>query len=288
MVRKAIVAGQFYESDFNELQEQIKQSFLHEKGPGALPIKKREKNILGIIGPHAGYFFSGAGAAWSFKEIAESKFPDTYIMIGLSHSSFRSCVSLQDWETPFGVVKVDKAFGERLVRNSRLKEDEFAHSQEHSIEVQLPFLQYVNKDYLDKLRIAPIIASPDLKYTNLAESIKKIIQDLKRKVCIIASSDFTHYGINYGYMPFTEDIKKNLYNLDNKAIEFIKKLDAYHFLEYTERTGATICGKYPIAVTIDLCKMLGAKKARLLQYYTSGDIINDYSSAVGYASIVFE
>ena len=288
MIRNPIVAGQFYEADFNTLEQQIKQSFLHEKGPGALPTKKRYKNIMGIISPHAGYFFSGAGAAWVFKEIAESKFADVYIMIGLSHAGFRSCISLRQWETPFGIMNVDKAFAERLIRNSRLKEDEFAHSQEHSIEVQLPFLQFVNKDYLEKIKIVPIIVSPDLKYEEIADSIKKTIDELKRNVCIITSSDFTHYGINYGYMPFTTDVKKNLYELDKKAIDSIKRLDAHDFIGYTEQTGATICGKYPIAVMISLTKLLNAKKVRLLHYYTSGDISGDYNNAVGYASIVFE
>lgn len=288
MVRKPIVAGQFYEADFNELESQIKESFLHEKGPGELPVTKRDKHILGIISPHAGYFFSGAGAAWSFKEVAESKFPDVYIMIGLSHSGFRSCVSLEDWETPFGIIKVDKIFGAQLVKNSGLPENESAHRHEHSIEVQLPFLQFVNKDYLTKLRIVPIIASPDKDYKEIAQDIKKTIDDLNNKVCVITSSDFTHYGINYGYMPFTSNVKENMYDLDKKAIDWIKKLDAHHFLDYTEETGATICGKYPIAVALELCKLLKAKNARLLQYYTSGDIIRDYSSAVGYASIVFE
>jgi len=288
MIRKPIVSGQFYEASFKGLEEQIKQCFFHEQGPGDLPVKKRVKNILGIISPHAGYTFSGAGAAWGFKEIAESKFADVYIMLGLSHSGFRSCISLQDWETPFGLVKVDTSFGERLVRNSRLKEEEFAHAHEHSIEVQLPFLQFVNKDYLEKLRILPIIVSPDLKYQEIAEGLKKTIDEMKKSICIITSSDFTHYGVNYGYLPFTDNMKENMYKLDKDAIGYIKKMDAFHFLEFTERTGATICGKYPIAVMLELCKLLNVKNVKLLHYYTSGDIINDYSSAVGYASIVFE
>jgi len=288
MVRKPIVAGQFYDSDPAILEKQIADSFLHEKGPGKLPDKKRNNRIIGVISPHAGYFFSGPGAAWSYKAVAESGFPEVYILLGLSHSGFESCISLEDWKTPFGIIKVDKEFGERLIKNSNLQEDEIAHNHEHSIEVQLPFLQFVNKEYLTALKIAPIIVSPDIKYTEIAQSIKKTIDELKRKVCIIVSSDFTHYGMNYGYMPFTSDAKKNMYSLDKKAIEFTKNLDAYHFLEYTEETGATICGKYPIAVALELCKLLNTSKVKLLQYYTSGDIVNDYSNAVGYASIVFE
>ncbi len=285
MARKPSVAGIFYSSDFDELSNQINDCFHSRLGPGALPIKKRTKEILAIISPHAGYQFSGPCAAWAYKEIAESKLADIYILIGLSHSGFPSCVSLEDWETPFGMVKVDKEFNQLLMKNSGLVQNEEAHAQEHSIEVQLPFLQFVNKDYLRQMRIAPIIVSEDRNYKKIAESIAKTIIETKKRAIIIASSDFTHYGINYGFFPFHSDIKENMYNLDKGAIEKIKSLDADGFLDYITETGATICGRVPIATTIAVSKILGANKSRLLNYYTSGDIINDYSSAVGYAAI---
>src|SRR3989338_11653632 len=124
MPRKPIVAGMFYASDFDELSNQINDSFHSKFGPGALPITKRTKEIFGIIAPHAGYQFSGPGAAWAYKEIAESKLTDVYIMLGLSHSGYSSCVSLEDWETPLGIVKVDREFGKALMANSGLKQDE--------------------------------------------------------------------------------------------------------------------------------------------------------------------
>jgi hypothetical protein len=134
----------------------------------------------------------------------------------------------------------------------------------------------------------PIIVAPDMPYDELANNIVKTVKEENKKVCIIASTDYTHYRINYGYFPFQTKVKDNLYALDNDAIKHIKDLDAYRFLNYTEQTGATICGKFPIAVMLETCKLLGGKNAKLLKYYTSGDIIQDYSSAVGYASIVVE
>lgn len=285
-MREPVVAGMFYEDDFGELDKQINDCFTHKLGPGDLPISKRDKNILGIIAPHAGYIYSGACAAWSYKEIAESKIPDLFIVIGLSHSGFGSCISLQGWSTPFGVVKNFKKFSKALADDSKLKVNEEAHANEHSLEVQLPFLQFVNKDYLEKIKICPIIASPDLQFTEIAEAIKKKIDEFGKKVCVIASSDFTHYGINYGYMPFSRDVKENMYKLDKGAINFIEKLNPKGFLSYISETRATICGSYPIATMLELCKLLGATNASLLQYYTSGDIMNDYSSAVGYGAIV--
>jgi AmmeMemoRadiSam system protein B len=192
---------------------------------------------------------------------------------------------MEDWETPLGIVKNDVEF--QKVASKFLPGDERPHNREHSIEVQIPFLQYIMAGKADdNFKIAPIIASPDIDYKEIADAIFNTIKKAKRNVMIIASSDFTHYGFNYGYLPFTRNAKENMQKLDMGAIEKIEKLDAIGFLEYTDKTGATICGKYPIAVLIELCKKLGAKKASLLKYYTSGDVTGDYSSAVGYASIM--
>ena len=281
-MRRAIVAGQFYAAGFQQLEEQIKNSFTDKLGPGALPIKKREKEIKGIIAPHAGYMFSGPCAAWAYKEITESKFPDLFILLGLDHGGFGlTCVTAQDFETPLGVVKTDKDFCKKLI-DAGFDENDEAHAREHSIEVQIPFLQFASKGYLDKLRIVPIIIA-DSSYEKWARMIKDVLEKTKKQAIVIASSDFTHFGINYGYFPFKENIKENLYKLDKGAIEHIKNCDAYRFLDYCNETGATICGKFPIAVLLEIFKK---QKADLLRYYTSGDVVDDYSGAVGYAAIV--
>lgn len=279
-VRGAAFAGQFYPAERGELKKQIKECFLSEFGPGSMPKPESKKKILGVISPHAGYQFSGPGAAWVYREIGESEMPDTYVILGTSHMGFSSCVSVQDWKTPLGTIKNDSEFGKKLAK-SGLAVDEEAHSSEHSIEVQIPFLQFIQP----KARIAPVMASHDLGYEAIAEAIKKAASELKRKIIIIASSDFTHYGAAYGYVPFSENIKKSMYELDNGAIEQIKSLDAAKFMEYVDEKRATICGQMPIAV---LLKTINAKKARLLKYYTSGDVVGDYANAVGYASIIFE
>lgn len=285
MIRKPVVAGMFYESDKELLKKQIEGCFYSRFGPGDLPKDKPDKQILGIISPHAGYIYSGMCAAHGYKELAECRKPDVFILLGLSHQGYGSCVSLEDWETPLGIAKNDKEFGKELMTNTGLKQDENAHSQEHSIEVQIPFLQYIFKE---NLKILPIIISKDRNYEQLAKQIVRTIKDSKKEVCIIASSDFTHYGINYGYVPFRDNVKRNIYDLDNNAIKQIKSMDAYKFLNYADETGATICGKYPVALLIELCRLMNKGKVKLLKYYTSADIINDYSSAVGYASIIIE
>lgn len=288
MVRKPIISGQFYEDSKEMLKEQIKESFMHEKGPGMPAKRDSKKKILGIVSSHAGYSVCGSAMAHSFKQIAESGFPDLYIIFGISHSGFSSCVSLEDWETPLGIVKTDDDFGRKLMKNSGLNNDEIAHSNEHSIEVQLPFLQFVSKDKIDKLRFLAIIVSEDIDIKELAKGIKKTLDETGKQAVFIASSDFTHYGYYYRYVPFVKNVKENIYALDKEAISFIIKRDAEKFLMFCRQKQATICGMNAIAALIEICNKLGAKKAELLQYFTSGDITNDYSTAVGYGSIVIK
>ena len=271
-MRQSIVDGQFYESDKEELKKQIENCF--KKGPG-LPSSKKN-NIIGVIAPHAGYSFSGICQAFSYKEIAESNKPDVFILFGLSHSGFNSCISIEDWKTPLGTLKVDQ----ELAKKIDLPIDEVAHQNEHSIEVQLPFLQYL----YDNVKILPIIINADI---NIKEFAQKLIKALDKKTAIIiASSDFTHYGSNYNFTPFENNIKNNISKLDNDAIEAIKELDSEKFLEKASKT--TICGQYPITALIEVSKLLKAQKILLLKYYLSGDLTENYSNSVSYASILIK
>lgn len=288
MERKAVFAGQFYPKTFGELDNSIRKSFLSKLGPGEFPVKARNRNISGIIVPHAGYQFSGACAAWAYKELGESKLADVYIVIGTNHSGigsdFSTCL-FEDWETPFGNIDINSSFGKALVSKCPLLKNELEpEMNEHSVEVQLPFLQYVNKSVLRDISFVPILVkSHDYKdICKLADAIA----DTDKKICVIGSSDFTHYGRDYGFVPFAFSKKENLYALDGKALELIKKMDTKGFLEYSKKT--TICGSGAIALTMEVCKNFGIKKGNLLCYYTSGDILNDYTNAVGYASFAFE
>jgi len=291
MARKPITVGMFYEELFELLDKQIAECFTHEKGPGALPSKRTDKEITGIIVPHAGYQFSGPCQAWAYKKIAESRFPDIFVILGANHQGFgKAATLLDDFETPLGIVKTDIDFAKKLIKNSNFNivENKELHAKEHSIEVQLPFLQFANKDNLNNIRIVPIIIGPEADYKKVAETIANTAKQENKKIIIIASSDFTHYGFSYGYVPFQTKVKENLYKLDREAIKYIEKLDTESFLNYLQETEATICGANAIAAAIETAKQMKAKEAKLLQYYTSGDIVGDYRNAVGYASILFK
>ncbi|MBR9691162.1 AmmeMemoRadiSam system protein B [Candidatus Woesearchaeota archaeon] len=291
MTRKPIAAGMFYPDNFEELDKQIHKCFTeNEKGPGALPIERRDKKIIGVIAPHAGYQFSGAGQAWCYKEIGEAEFADVYVIMGTTHVGFPEAATvIDDFETPLGTVNVDEKFAKSLIEKGVVVEDKMAHQNEHSIEVQLPFLQFVNKENLDKIKIVPIVVGKDANYEKLGRAIASVAKELGRKVMLICSSDFTHYGVHYGYVPFRGmNIKDKLKEFDMAAIKWIKELDSWSFINYVEETGATICGCYAIAAFIEACKSMGAKKVRVEQYYSSGDVTEDWTNAVGYASIVVE
>lgn len=278
MLRKPLVAGYFYEEDFASLDRQIKECFLSGFGPGTLPIKRKEtKKVFGAIVPHAGYQFSGPCAAWVYKEIAETKFPDVFVIIGPNHTG-NGINSTYDanWETPFGLIKAGRLEG--------IENDPVSHQKEHSIEVQLPFLQFANRDRLKDLKIIPIsIGDYDYPYCKkIGESIAMLDED----ICVIASSDFTHHGHMYNYVPFSKKIKDNIKKTDLTSIELIKNLKTKEFLKFSE--DKTICGVGPIAILMETMKNKGVKKGRLLDYYMSGEILDDYTNSVSYASLIFD
>ncbi|UZE94142.1 MAG: AmmeMemoRadiSam system protein B [Candidatus Pacearchaeota archaeon] len=295
-MRKPIVAGQFYSADKTNLDKEIESSFRHRLGPGMPKVPLKEKRIFGIIVPHAGYVYSGSCASHAYKELAElnkKSFPDTFILLGPNHSGYGKAffsLTFEDFETPLGIIKNHTELGTKIMEQTShlgLQEDKQAHNYEHSLEVQLPFLQFVSKIAKKEIKIIPIIISTQ-EYSKLVAVGRKIGEICKEKnVCVIASSDFTHYGQNYGFIPFpASEAKTRLKDLDRKSINHILKLESKAF--YEEATKTTICGTGAIVVAIEACKKMGSKKASLLKYYTSGDIAKNYSNAVGYASFIFD
>jgi AmmeMemoRadiSam system protein B len=278
-IREPAVAGQFYAASRDGLIKQIEESFKSEFGPGALPKKSENKRVIGAIVPHAGYVYSGPCASHAYSCIASAKKPDVFVILGTNHHmTGGNATMLGSWKTPLGIARIDECFAKAL----DIDINPNAHRFEHSIEVQLPFLQYVMGN---SFSFVPISVSD---VDDLHKHIVTAIGKTEKGVTVIASSDMTHYGFNFAYLPFVDNAKANMYKLDKGAIDRIASLDDSGFLKYIGKTGATICGAMPITVLIRVCKALGTQSAKLLKYYTSGDIIGDYSSAVGYASMVIQ
>ena len=276
-IRKPAVAGSFYASDSKSLNMQIENCFLHKIGPGKIPRinPKRENNIIGLVSPHAGYMYSGPVAANGFYEIALDGKPDTIIVLGPNHHGFGEVVSIMaegSWKTPLGELEIDKDIAENILKNSKIiKNDKKSHQYEHSIEVQLPFIQYLfGKD----IKFVPICMTRQDINTDIeiAQSICSSIFD--KNILIIASSDFTHY-----------ETQEYAENADTQAINAILEFNPKKLYDMIYHQNLTMCGPGPVTVMLIACETLGAKKAELLKYATSGDVSGMYDQVVGYASI---
>ncbi|MGC8664416.1 MAG: MEMO1 family protein [Nitrososphaeria archaeon] len=277
-VRKPAVAGYFYPSDKDKLISLIEETFKSDKiGPGKLPPLKEQKEAIGYLVPHAGYEYSGYVAAHAYLEISALPEGSTFIILGPNHYGIGSPIALPQseiWETPLGQVKVDTSLrNEILSERSIIDMDDAAHWREHSIEVQIPYLQYIKKDF----KILPIsMTLMEKEYAvEVAEIIYKKIKD-KKNYYIIASSDLTHYE------PADSVNKK-----DEIAINAIIKKDLDEFYRVLRRYDITMCGYGPASVLIHLSNLMGYNSVKLLKHANSGDVTGDYSAVVGYASVGF-
>ena len=274
MIRKPVVAGQFYPGTKKELEEMIDSCIQHKFGPGN-QIQNDEK-IYGIISPHAGYIYSGPTACHSYKAIS-SKNPELVIILGPNHFGVGKDVATMvdaQWETPLGLVEIDSEAAREIANNSKYIEiDEFSHSRDHSLEVQIPMLQSI---FSEKFKILPIILRD--QSLEMAKDVGNAVAQIakSRNTMIVASSDFTHYEEN-----------SFAHSQDKALIEPILEIDVEKFYSVLMEKRVTACGYGAIASVMIACKNLGAVKGELLSYTTSGDVMGDTSSVVGYGAIKF-
>jgi len=230
------------------------------------------------MAPHAGYLYSGPIAAHSYYKIVEDGFPETFVILCPNHTGLGSGISTMlegEWETPLGNVQIDTQFAKELIKDSGIIDsDPSSHVQEHSCEVQLPFLQYFSKDF----KIVPIsmwIQDLETSY-EIGKSIKNTAKTLKKDIVVIASSDLTHYK------------PQNIANKnDMQVLDAVSSMDERLMIKRVMDLNVTMCGYGPVATTIIASKELGAENAEMLKYATSGDLTGDLSAVVGYASAVF-
>lgn len=289
MVRPAVVAGQFYSGTREGLIREIEACFASRLGPGpcirAVDRGRPEptgSRIVGLVCPHAGYVYSGAAAAWAYGALAANAIPEVAIILGPNHYGLGAAAALspdEEWATPLGTVKVDTETAQAILKLSEYcQRDVLAHAREHSIEVQLPFIQYIAGD---AVRIVPISISHLSEDDALAlvEDLGKAISEAVhgKDAVVVASSDFTHY-----------ESKSSAATKDALAIERILALDARGLIDTVYSRNITMCGVIGTAVMIESCVRLGAKSARKLTYYTSGDVTGDIDQVVGYAALSVE
>jgi AmmeMemoRadiSam system protein B len=288
IVRNPVVAGQFYPGSAKNLRQQIQECFLETRGYGKRPvIQKTQGSLKGVVVPHAGFIYSGAIASHAYGRIAEQGFAETFVILGPNHTGMGSGVSVMTngaWKTPFGTVRIDEDLAESLAVEI-IDQDTTAHTYEHSIEVQLPFLQYLAEEQ-DFMFVPLCMMMQDYETVfDVGQILGKAIQRSKKRIILVASSDFSHVGFNYRSAP-PQGMRVDEYasKQDNLAIQKILALNPQQLIETVEQHGITMCGSGPVGAMLLAAKHLGATSAELLKYGTSYEVHPD-SSCVGYGAI---
>jgi AmmeMemoRadiSam system protein B len=278
-VRPPAFAGSWYAGTPESLRKQIEQLFTHRLGPGSLPkvVKDGPRNIVGLVSPHAGYMYSGPVAAHGYYQLAKDGKPDVVVVFSPNHTGRGSALAVMResvWRTPLGDVEIATETADKILLESQIIDvDEGAHAYEHSIELQLPFLQYL---YGSDFKFVPItFMMQDLESSReVGKATAKALAG--KNGLVIASTDMSHYE--------PQEIAEKK---DRMALEAAVKMDEEQYYSIIESQAVSSCGYGPTIAAITASRELGAENAELLCYRTSGDITGDYSQVVGYASIAF-
>jgi len=272
-VRRPWVAGAFYPAEPDRLRQAIEESFTHKLGPGK-PVgsASAERRIVSVVCPHAGYMYSGHVAAHSYHDLAAEAKPRSAVIIGPNHTGIGSAVAMMNrgaWETPLGRVEIDGELADAISGASDI--DDSAHRREHSIEVQLPFLQYI---YGLDLKLVPICMG--FQDIETSAEVGRAVGEAVREIdaVLVASTDLTH-----------QESQASANRKDRMVIDSILKLDESLLQKNVLAHRISTCGYGPVSAVLVASKALGAGKAELLSYHTSGDVTGDYSAVVGYAAL---
>jgi AmmeMemoRadiSam system protein B len=288
--RKPIVAGQFYPAQNDSCVDEINQYLNERTSSQTLP----ERIAAGIV-PHAGWFFSGSLAALVFSAIKlQNNKVHTFVIFGAAHSFFGQRAAVYDrgcWQTPVGEIFIDEQLAEAVIASGTAVSGPDAHRGEHSIEVQVPFIQYL----FAGAKLVPILATPGIQAVALGEALGEIIsKDTERIIVCIGSTDLTHYGPRYGFTPM---------GVGNNAIEWASQVNDRQFIDLalnlepqamltSAAENGNACGAGAAAAAVAAAKKLGRKKGVLLAQTNSRDVMlekmnTSSAESVGYAAIVF-
>lgn len=284
-VRPVANTGYWYAKDPHTLRQELEACFLSPAGPGRLPIHAHHTFIQGIWAPHASLVISGACASWAYLELAESDLADLFILIGPNHVDHDPPIQVltKDCETPLGTLPVDRSFVTALSEYGELEAeyDTIAHFQDHSLEMQYIFLQYLRQSVGKELSIVPLLVCPrlspnDVETTtmlidSLAQALRESSQRTGRRLSIIVSGDLTHYGSYYNFSPFGEKIDasviKQIRSFDNNRLQSVIQFQPQAFLDQTQDTN--YCARWPVYT---LLKTVTPGKVRIPAYGISNPV----------------
>jgi AmmeMemoRadiSam system protein B len=292
----------FYPPGEDELKDSLQACFLDNHGLGKIPKlnSERKGNVVAGVAPHAGFIYSGPIASHIYGFLADDGFPETFILIGPKHGYMRldgaAIMSKGAWVTPLGKCPIDNHLGSAILKNGQsisppcIIESSEAHMGEHSLEVQLPFLQFLSGS--KPVQILPLlISTPNFSACkHVGEAIAEAIKQTNCDATIIASTDFTHYGAHfYNYAPVgsgpIEKVTEWVHDTDADLIRKIENMDGKALLNTVVEKHRTMCGASGVATMLVAAKFLGAKQGKLLKYATSYDVRGSSDAIVGYGAI---
>jgi AmmeMemoRadiSam system protein B/AmmeMemoRadiSam system protein A len=275
-VLKSGLAGTWYTGSKEHLCREI-DAFLEEVDPQPVP------DVMALLLPHAGYRYSGKVAAHGIKQVEGQSF-SRVVVLGPSHRvAMRDVVSIPDIshiETPLGLIEIDRDLAAELRKDASFQSYARAHADEHSVQIELPLLQRA----LGVFKLVPMVCG-ELSETAARHIGATLLAHIDAETLVVISSDFTHYGHAFGYVPFKDEIQQNLDHLDMGAFRFVEQKDLPGFLNYIQETGATICGRSPIAVLLGM--LPDDVQVHLLNYDTSGRMTGDWAQCVSYVAAAF-
>lgn len=267
MIRRAAVAGTFYAGTRDRLRLQIED--LSPRGATRRP-------AIGAVVPHAGYIYSGRVAAAVYARV---EFPEAFVILGPNHTGLGAGAAIMtdgQWETPLGPVPIDRDLGKAILAHSAvLEEDHLGHLREHSIEVQLPFLQVLQQPF----GFVPIclFSHEFAACHDVGQAVARAVRESGKRVLLVASTDMSHY------VSRDEAAAK-----DRKAIDAILGLDPEGLHRVVRREGISMCGFHPTTAMLVAAKALGATRAELVMYTDSGEVTRDLDQVVAYAGMLVQ
>ncbi len=290
IIREPVVAGQFYPANPDQCRAEVLQ-YLSEGSAD----HTTDSRLLGGIVPHAGWVFSGAVAARVFNALAASGTPDVIVLVGSVHrirGREAALFGAGRWETPLGPLEVDSRLAERILGHTNLiVDDPYAHEQEHSIEVQMPFVKHL----FPEAKVVPIMVPQVPTAYEVGEAIGRTLTAYKYNALIVGTTDLTHYGPRYGFIPHGFGAKGSVWAKDENDRRFIDLVCSMRAKEVVSEAieHKNACGGGATAATVAAVAALGATKGMLLEHTTSTEVAggrmpDDQADSVGYAAIVFE
>jgi AmmeMemoRadiSam system protein B len=288
-IRKPVVAGQFYPDERETCLEEIRACL-----PAEVPHEGLPELVVGGLVPHAGWTFSGALAALVFSVVKHQRSAvGTFVICGAAHAYFGAVPAVDDsdaWDTPLGRTMIDGSLRQTLIDSGTVVLDASAHRHEHSIEVQVPFLQHLFPD----ARLVPIIVPPNESALPLGQALAEQVQAGRATVVALGSTDLTHYGPRYGFTPMglgVEALRWASEVNDRQFLDLAVSLEPERLLANALENG-NACGPGAAAAVVATARGLGAQKGVLLAHTNSNEImLREMGTAsrdsVGYAAVVF-